>query len=160
MLNMVNAYARACVEVAPQEHRVMLHVALMGVPGDVLNTAGNRTIALAKNVSALRRLTFTRVTADRIFDMLKQAKAWSDGSGIDDLVMAIAVGMQVRERFLFTPHQLYEVVNRTKAVTSEKYMGVYGPGKALGAAIERGRKEAIALMFDLRDDDVLVDEEL
>lgn len=157
----LGSYAQSVLSLADApEQRVMLHVALTAKAGDVLNSADNRTIALYKNVANMRQLTQSRVTADRLLDLLKQAKAWSDGPSIPDLCDAMAAGNLSYELFALSPGDLSAARAATAKITSAEYMELHGPGRALGAAIERGRKEALVALFNLRDDEVIVDQEI
>jgi hypothetical protein len=129
---------------ARPDERVMLHVALTAIPGRILETADNRTRTLHANVQRASNIKkMDDLTADTLFDLLKHAKAWSDGTAVEDLWKAIIFGNNAGMFFQLPPSMLLGAVEVTKKITSADYMIQYGPGKDLGAAIERGRKEAL-----------------
>jgi hypothetical protein len=137
--DMIKNVALALGFAKPNE-RVMLHVALTATTGDVLKTADTRTQALHENV---RRLQNTVLTADSVYNLLKQARAWSEGTSLDDLWKAIVFGNAADLHFTLTPAMLRGAVAVTNRITAADYMNSQTIGKALGDAIERGRKKAL-----------------
>lgn len=138
-LSQVKGVANAAVRLLPHSDCVMVHTALTATGGKTLATAETRTQVLHKNVNALRK---AEPTAEGLFELLKQVKAWSVGHGVSDLISAMDVGNYAGEDFVFTSQQLQKAVEVTKFVTSAMFPQF--AGKELGAAIEAGRKTKIA----------------
>lgn len=130
--------------------RVMVHTALAGM-GDTLYTAEVRTQALHKNIKLLRSMRGQPITIDAIFDLLKQARSWSEGSGISDMVLALTVTEKLGIGMPLTIDQLLNAVQVTKAIIAADYLHIFGPGKEIGEAIERGRKDALTKLFNLHN---------
>ena len=142
------------------DNPLMNFTALVGLDDATIQTADARTQVLHHNIFQLTRLSFGRVTADRIYALLKGARAWSEGTAFQDLLNASTVAVSAGEPFVLGTTQLLLAKVVTASITAADFIDELGPGKELGLAIEKGRKEAIARLFNLRDDDMFVPEEL
>lgn len=142
---------------ARPEDRVRLHVALAGKHNAMLTGADSRTTALHANVQRLRKL---QRTPSSIFELLKVAKAWSDGPATEDLWKAIVFANMAGETFAISQQELRAAVKATAAITSANFTDQYKPGKELGVAIEEGRKAALQKTFNLQDDETPAKNEL
>ena len=154
-LMQVNAYARivAAPKLVPATEKVMFHTALAATLF-IQRAAHRDTQALHANLTALRKLSEGRITADRIYALLKATKAWGEGTAQEDLETAALYAKMAGESFAISVLDLMHAVTAVRKVTAADYINELGPGKALGLAIEKGRKEAIAKLFNLRDDDI------
>ena len=129
---------------------LILHTAITASRNSkTILSADTRTQALFKNLNNLRSLQVGNFTPDQVFSVLKSARAWSEGTSMLDLCAALAVATKAGEVFAITPIQLYKTWKATKSVKSANYISIYGPGKALGKAIDEGRKIAIDFSLNL-----------
>ena len=129
-------------------------IGLVATCSTTIRTADSRTQALHFNILELLKLSIGRVSANRIYAVLKHAKAWSEGTAFTDMLNAMKVSEQVGLPFVLGTTQLLLAQTVTASITAADFIEKLGPGKALGQAIEKGRKEAIARLFNLRDDDM------
>jgi tRNA nucleotidyltransferase (CCA-adding enzyme) len=125
-----------------EAERVMFHTALAAVPSSttVRVSADTRTRTLFENVNRVR--TMER-TVDDVFNLLKAAKAWSEGSTFDDLVQAVELMPSIGESPKVNSFDLWRAASVTKPVKAADFPDI-PPGKELGQAIEQARREAIA----------------
>jgi len=121
--------------------RLMYHTAMLAIhQSKTIRTAPVRTQNLYDNIERVRQMG--PATVEDVFEILKRAKAWSQGTEMDDLITAIEVFQFTDERSYISAEVLRKAVIETKKVTAKDYPQF--SGKALGEAIEKGRKEAIS----------------
>ena len=144
-------YASAVGMCINEPDRVMVHTALVG-DGDTVGSADTRTQTLHMNIKSMRELMGQQITVDMIFALLKQARAWGSGSGIEDMALALMVSEKLGFSLALTGDQLLSAVKVTSAISSADFLGHFSPGKELGAAIAVSRKAALTTLFNLHDD--------
>ncbi|WP_407306978.1 hypothetical protein [Acinetobacter sp.] len=128
--------------------RLMFHTAMFALHASrTIKTAPSRTQKLYENIETVRQMG--PATVDGVFEILKRAKAWSQGTEMDDLIKAVEMLAASDEPLYVSAGMLRAAVTETKKVMAEEFAPKFG-GKALGEAIEKGRKSKIASILAIK----------
>lgn len=126
------------------DNPVMHHTALTAKDGAVLRTADTRTQVLHTHLKYVRKMDRS---IDDLYRLLKNGKAWSVGTGAQDLCDAMTIAQTAGEKHAFSVSEITCAINASREVTAAAFN--LPQGKELGAAIEQGRKEAISRALNL-----------
>jgi hypothetical protein len=125
-------------------HRLFVAIAVLMQNGGFLRGANNRTEKCAENFSSLK---FLQATATELYKLIKQARGFGEGQSYNDLVLCAMVAESAGFRPRLSSRKLINGHRVAKEITAAQYPSVQG--RELGAAIERGRIEAIAQALNI-----------
>ncbi len=126
-----------------QPHRLFVAMGLLSRGGN-LPGANNRAKDCAGN---FRALNLVPASATELLLMIKRARGFSEGQTFNDLVLCAMVTESAGFRTPLSSRKLIHGRRIAKDITASLYPHL--EGKALGAAIEQGRIDAIAQALDI-----------